>query len=527
MKKFYLTYYPTAAILLLLAVSTIPVCAQIPVRITAASDDEINKARIALKNNMDDIEAHKTYIYAVGIGDTTFLKAQYQQWIKERPDDVNIPLAIGTVYHNAEMPQAKEFLEQADKIKPQDPQILSMLSADAFTRGDAVQGIRYKEEAMLTDPSNMKYKVSYISSLEKADPDIYKQKVLDFIKQYPTNQSSAYLLYWLASGTTNIDKKISYLEALRKLFPPQKFDWSASGMIELADIYLQKDIQKALALINEMGDGKDWRLRKQLAGSLIKINGCEKDQNYTAAATEIEQVALPKFNYINDYITLRKAFLQEKAGNDKIGYNNLIAKFAKTPTDSLYSLLKLFGYKMNKDSARIAKDVDSVRYNTAVDAYPFNLGLYTGRDSLKLKDLKGKVVLLTFWFPGCSPCREEFPHFEAVMSKFNRKDVVYLAINVFPLQDGYVEPLMKNAKYSFIPLRGTREFAEKHYGVEGEPENFLIDKDGKIVFKNFKIDDTNHRTLELMISSLLNKAPADDSFVTITTTAPDRKKLSH
>jgi len=151
------------------------------------------------------------------------------------------------------------------------------------------------------------------------------------------------------------------------------------------------------------------------------------------------------------------------------------------------------------------KDIETIRNSTAIPAYPFELGLYTSDGKLGLEGLKGKVVLLTFWFPGCGPCREEFPHFQAVIDKFKGNDVVYVGINVFPEQDPYVIPLMENAKYSFIPLRGTSAFAAKYFGVDGEPENFLIDKDGKIIFKHFRINNTNHRTLELMISSLLQK----------------------
>lgn len=151
------------------------------------------------------------------------------------------------------------------------------------------------------------------------------------------------------------------------------------------------------------------------------------------------------------------------------------------------------------------KDIETIRNSTAVAAYPFELDLYTSNGKLNLKDLKGKVVLLTFWFPGCSPCREEFPHFQAVINNFKSDNVVYVGINVDPEQDPYVIPVMENNKYSFIPLRGTSALASKNYSVQGEPENFLIDKDGKIIFRSFRIDNTNHRTLELMISSLLQK----------------------
>ncbi len=252
-----------------------------------------------------------------------------------------------------------------------------------------------------------------------------------------------------------------------------------------------------------MGEGRDWKLRKQVAESIIKINKLEQNQKNAAAITELNQVKLPAFNYINDFIVLKKCSLLEKAGDVKAAYDSLAVKFAKLPTDGLFTALELYGKQTGKDKAQVVKDIETIRNNTSVAAYPFELGLYTSNGSLKLKELKGKVVLLTFWFPGCTPCRDEFPHFQAVINDFNGADVVYIGINVYPAQDAYVLPFLENNKYSFIPLRGNSAFAAKNYGVQGEPENFLIDKDGKIIFKDFHIDHTNHRTLELMIASLL------------------------
>ena len=101
--------YAAFVILLLIICSAAQVLAQIPFRKGPASADEINNARAALEPNLDNLEAHKTYIYAMGLNNP-LLVAQYKVWIKKYPENVNIPLAIGTVYYDAEMPQAKEFL---------------------------------------------------------------------------------------------------------------------------------------------------------------------------------------------------------------------------------------------------------------------------------------------------------------------------------------------------------------------------------------------------------------------------------
>lgn len=501
--------YAAIVVLWLITGNVEPIFAQIPVRKGPASAGEIKTARSALEVNMNSVEAHQTYIYAMGLSNPLLLE-QYKAWMKKYPGNVTIPLAIGTVYYNAEMPQAKEFLLKAAAMQPQNARIWSMLSDDAFYRGQNALSIDYARKAALAEPSNAAYAYAYIHFFKDSDPEMYKQKIFDFVKRFPGDERGAQALYWLAQESKDLSNKIEYFELLRKLYLPQKFNWASAGMERLADTYLQTSPEKALALVKEMGDAKEWQIRKQVAESLIRVNKLEQDQNYKDAIISLDQIKLPKYNGISDFIIFKKSALYAEAGNGKAAYDNLAVNFAKLPTDQLYSALVKYGQGLGKDSVQIEKDIETIRNNTAVPAYPFELGLYTSEGKLSLSDLKGKVVLLTFWFPACAPCRAEFPHFQAVINEFKGKDVVYLGINVTPGQDPYVVPFLKNTKFSFIPLRGNTAFAEKNYGVQGEPENFLIDKNGKIIFSSFLIDETNHRTLELMISSLLQKSRQPD-----------------
>ncbi len=73
----------------------------------------------------------------------------------------------------------------------------------------------------------------------------------------------------------------------------------------------------------------------------------------------------------------------------------------------------------------------------------FKLEPYLSYGQVSLSDYKGKVVLLTFWFPGCGPCRDEFPHFEKVLKGFREQPVSYVGINMARQQDSYVIPFVK------------------------------------------------------------------------------------
>lgn len=96
--------------------------------------------------------------------------------------------------------------------------------------------------------------------------------------------------------------------------------------------------------------------------------------------------------------------------------------------------------------------------------------------------------------------------------KFDTSKLAYIGINIAPTQNDYVLPFLKSSGHTFTPLEESsgrdKGNLENHNSA---PTNFLIDQEGRIVFRDFLIDDTNEETLEGIISGLiLHNEPGDN-----------------
>lgn len=49
---------------------------------------------------------------------------------------------------------------------------------------------------------------------------------------------------------------------------------------------------------------------------------------------------------------------------------------------------------------------------------------------LRLKQFRGRVVILTFGASWCKPCNRELPAYETLSKSYDRKDVVFIAVNI-------------------------------------------------------------------------------------------------
>ncbi len=469
------------------------------------TEDSLQEVRSAVEANIEDLKVHEAFIKAVGKNSELLIK-QYDAWIKKYPKSTTTLLAVGTALYEKELPSAKPYLIKAVTLNPKLAKGWFMLSIDASRWGDEVAAKDYMGKASEADPSDAGYAFYYAMDFEDIDGAQWRSKLYELAKKFPDNERGAQGLYWLATRSQDKAEKVRVYEQLRQSYAPEKFNWSSSGMSGLFDAYLLSAPAKAIALAKDMGAKNGWPAKVVLAENITKARELLANNKSAEALELVKDIKTPRYSSASDMINLLKSEVYFAAGNKEGAYDSLVKIYAVSPSDELDKAINSYGAKINKTAAQVKQDVWKYRETKAYDAPAFDLDQYLVKGKATLDDFNGKVVLLTFWFPGCGPCRGEFPHFENVLRKFDKNKVAYIGINVLPEQDEYVLPFMKGTKYSFIPLRANPEWALQTYKVRGEPTNFLIDQKGKIVFANFRTDESNEKTLELMISSTLDRA---------------------
>ena len=104
-------------------------------------------------------------------------------------------------------------------------------------------------------------------------------------------------------------------------------------------------------------------------------------------------------------------------------------------------------------------------------------------ETTQLSQFKGKVTLVSFWATWCPPCIEELPYFSILAHKFP-DDLKIVAINQD--QDPDVKPtidrLWEKYRIPFKTYYDPEGKLAKQVRIEVLPTNYLLDRQGKLVF---------------------------------------------
>ena len=122
-------------------------------------------------------------------------------------------------------------------------------------------------------------------------------------------------------------------------------------------------------------------------------------------------------------------------------------------------------------------------------------------DTMHLADLKGKVVLIDFFYKSCAPCCAALPALQSLHEKYKDRGFVMIGIDPYDgtKKDEMADFLAKRG-ITYTVLFSDRELPEA-YHVSAYPTLFFIDRKGKIV----KVETGFSKTMEDEIEKQLLK----------------------
>ena len=103
--------------------------------------------------------------------------------------------------------------------------------------------------------------------------------------------------------------------------------------------------------------------------------------------------------------------------------------------------------------------------------------------TVRLSDLKGKVVLVDFWASWCGPCKLSFPALDAVYKHRHQDGLEVLAVNVDEDRRS-AEEFLKDRPHDMPIFFDPRGRAPAAFRVDGMPSSYLLDRRGRIRFKH-------------------------------------------
>ena len=179
-------------------------------------------------------------------------------------------------------------------------------------------------------------------------------------------------------------------------------------------------------------------------------------------------------------------------------------KRAALATLAAAPVIALFAFGFTRDPAEIPSPLPGR------DAPTFSLAVFAPGepplarpigDTIRLRDLAGKVVVVNFWASWCLACRDEHVPLSETARGYAGHPVQFLGVlyNDRPAAGLRWIAEMGGQSYPSVGDAGSRTAID--YGLYGVPETFIVDTKGRIAYKH--LGPISAAVLSRKIDSLL------------------------
>jgi len=127
-------------------------------------------------------------------------------------------------------------------------------------------------------------------------------------------------------------------------------------------------------------------------------------------------------------------------------------------------------------------EVKTARAGSSVMAPDFTLPDIDGKP-FSMSSTKGKVVILDFWSIGCTPCKDEIPHFVELYNEYKDQGLEIIGMCLDVGAERYIKSFLQSKGAEYPVVFADRKVVSSYGGVQYIPTTFIIDREGRITEK--------------------------------------------
>lgn len=122
--------------------------------------------------------------------------------------------------------------------------------------------------------------------------------------------------------------------------------------------------------------------------------------------------------------------------------------------------------------------------------------------TVRLSDLLGRPVVVSYWTTWCVPCKQELPILEKLSREFASQGLVVLTVNALNQDDlATVQAMAQELGMTFPVLLDAEDAFASAYNAMFFPSTYYIGPDG--VIREIKLGDSTEADLRAKVQSLL------------------------